>query len=104
MSHEFSALDTALLNRVVGGQSGSDPGYRPDDNAFGRVGPGRHMAFLGNYYTPEALRHDQAVRDHLQAGSSLPMAHVRALPQLPAAAASYFRARFRPGPQDRHIP
>jgi hypothetical protein len=31
------------------------------------------------------------------------MAHVRALPLLPNAAASYFRARFNPGPDDRRI-
>jgi hypothetical protein len=104
MSYALPSIDSELLHRIVGGQGGSDPGYRPDDNAFGRVGPGRRMSWLGNYYTPEALRHDQAVRDHMANGSSLGMAHVRALPQLPAAAASYFRARFRPGPQDRHIP
>ena len=93
----FELLGDDLLLRVAGG---SDPGYNPADNARGRVGPGRHMKWLGNYYTPEALAHDHAVR----AGGGGVMAHVRALPLLPAAARSYVRARFNPGPDDRQIP
>jgi hypothetical protein len=92
----FALLSDDLLLRVAGG---ADPGYAPADNARGRVGPGRHMKWLGNYYTPEALAHDNAVR----AGGGGVMAHVRALPLLPNAAASYFRARFNPGPDDRRI-
>ena len=93
----FELLDRDLLANVSGG---NDPGYRPDDNARGRVGPGRSMRFLGDYYTPEALAHDNAVRE----GGGGAMAHIKALPLLPAAAKSWFRARFNPGPQDRHIP
>jgi hypothetical protein len=62
------------------------------------------MSFLGNYYTPEALAHDQAVRGGVASGQSRVGAHLRALPLLPAAVGSYFRARFNPGPDDRHIP
>ncbi|MEO8700061.1 MAG: hypothetical protein ABI867_08460 [Kofleriaceae bacterium] len=93
----FATLTTDLLATVTGG---ADPGYKPADNALGRVGPGRSMSFLGNYYTPEALAHDQAVR----AGGSGVTAHLKALPLLPAAAGSYLRARFAPGPNDMRLP
>lgn len=97
----FDVIDEALLRAVAGG---ADPGYAPADNARGRVGPGRSMRFLGNYYTPEALAHDNAVRDAKAAGSNGFMAHLRALPKLPAAVASYARARWNPGPDDMHLP
>jgi hypothetical protein len=97
----FEVLNDEVLSCVSGG---GDPGYEPANNALGRVGPGRGMRFLGNYYTPEALAHDRAVRDRIAAGQNPLMAHARALPKLPAAAASYFRARFRPGPDDMHLP
>ena len=97
----FDVIDEALLRAVVGG---ADPGYAPADDARGRVGPGRGMRFLGDYYTPEALAHDNAVRDAQARGSSGFMAHLRALPLLPAAAASYVRARWNPGPDDMHLP
>ena len=90
-------LDDAVLSTVTGG---ANPGYNPSDNALGRVGPGRRMSWLGNYYTPEALAHDKAVR----AGGGGVMGHLRALPQVPAAARSYFRARFNPGPDDMQLP
>jgi hypothetical protein len=97
----FEVITGELLATVAGG---GDPGYKPADNALGRVGPGRDWRWLGNYYTPEALAHDKAVRGNLAAGQSPFMAHVHALPKLPAAAASYFRARFHPGPDDMHLP
>ena len=93
-------LDTiagACLTAVTGG---ADPGYNPADNALGRVGPGRGWSWLGNYYTPEALAHDKAVRGNLARGDNPVLAHVEALPKLPAAIGSYFRARFHPGPDD----
>jgi len=43
--------------RLVVGMN--DRSYDPANNALGRVGPGNGMGFLGNYYTPEALAHDQ---------------------------------------------
>lgn len=89
------------LARVWGGK---DPGYRPWDNAFGRAGPGTGWNWLGNYYTPEALAHDQKVRDGLAKGDNLFMAHVEAAPQLPGAVWSYFRARIHPGPDDMQLP
>ena len=83
---------------------GGSPGYNPADNALGRVGPGATgMSFLGNYYTPEALAHDQAVRGAEANGSSPLMAHLGALTKLPAAIGSYFRARFNPGPDDMQL-
>lgn len=94
-------LSDDLLTAVA---AGADPGYNPADDALGRAGPGRKWNWLGNYYTPEALAHDQAVRGNLAAGSSRVMAHVKALPLLPAAVGSYFRARFHPGPDDMHLP
>jgi hypothetical protein len=94
---ELELLDDDLLSNVSGG---ADPGYNPADNARGRVGPGRSWRWLGNYYTPEALAHDNTVRNN---GGGL-MGHIRALPQLPAAAASYVRARLRPGPHDMQLP
>ena len=97
----FEDLCDARLVTVSGG---ADPGYNPADAALGRAGPGRSWSWLGNYYTPEALTHDKAVRANLAAGSSPVMAHVKALPALPAAIGSYFRARFHPGPNDMHLP
>ena len=97
-------LEALPDHRLAGVVGGADPGYDPADNAFGRAGPGRSWSWLGNYYTPEALAHDKAVRASLAAGSSPVMAHAKALPILPAAIGSYFRARFHPGPNDMHLP
>lgn len=94
-------IERALLAVVAGG---ADPGYKPEDNARGRVGPGTGWKWLGNYYTPEALAHDNAVRGAKERGSNAFMAHARALSLLPGAAGSYFRARFAPGPTDMHLP
>lgn len=98
---KFDVIDEAVLRTIFGG---ADPNYAPADNARGRVGPGRSMQFLGNYYTPEALAHDNAVRDARARGTNGFMAHLRALPLLPGAAASYVRARWNPGPHDMHLP
>lgn len=94
-------LRTHQLLAIHGGQQA--PAYEPNNDALGRVGPGDSVGVLGNYYTPEALAHDQAVRSHVANGSSQLGAHVRALPLLPAAAASWVRARFAPGPNDRNL-
>ena len=98
-AHE--SLSDEILAGVAGG---ADPGYNPADDALGRAGPGQSWSWLGNYYTPEALAHDQAVRTSIAGGSSHVLAHVKALPLLPAAIGSYFRARFHPGPDDLHLP
>jgi hypothetical protein len=97
----LDVIATDLLAIVVGG---ADPGYDPANNALGRVGPGRRWKWLGNYYTPEALAHDQAVRGRIASGESPVRAHLESLPKLPAAIGSYFRARFHPGPNDMHLP
>jgi hypothetical protein len=64
------------------------------DNAFGRCGPGTSWKFLGNVYTPQCRAHDAAVRTGEANGGSHVLAQIRALPLLPAAIGSYFRARF----------
>lgn len=94
-------ISIEVLDSVVGG---AKPAYNPADNALGRVGPGTNWKFLGNYYTPEALAHDQAMRAGIAQGESKTSAWFHALPKLPAAIGSYFRARFDPGPNDMHLP
>lgn len=81
----FVEVPAAALQCVVGGD---------DDNAFGRCGPGTRWKWLGNVYTPACAAHDAAVRGALANGSSHVAAHLRALPLLPRAIASYVRARF----------
>lgn len=80
MFHEV--LDDAALQFVIGGAS---------DPSLGRCGPGASWGFLGNVYTSQCLAHDTAVRGNIANGSSKLMAHVRALPLLPAAIGSYAR-------------
>lgn len=76
------------LSSVCGGQDGGD-------NAFGRCGPGTSWQWLGNVYTPQCAAHDAAVRGAEAAGESKFMAHLKALPKLPAAIGSYIGARLR---------
>ena len=79
---ELLDVDATALEHVSGG-----------DDSLGRCGPGSSLTFLGDVRTPECLAHDTAVRDRIAAGESRVMAHVRALPLLPAAIGSYVRAR-----------
>jgi hypothetical protein len=79
-------IDSSQLAFVVGGN---------DNSSFGRCGPGNGMQFLGNVYTPECATHDAQVRGNLANGDSRVMAHIKALPALPAAIGSYFRERLR---------
>lgn len=97
----FEVVTDELLATVSGGDG--TPAYDPNNNALGRVGPGTGMKWLGNYYTPEAYEHDRAVRDAKAGGASGFEAHMGALPKLPAAIGSWFRAKFSPGPQDRQL-
>jgi len=76
------------LSSVWGGADG-------DNNAFGRCGPGNRWQWLGNVYTPQCAAHDAAVRDGEASGDSKFMAHLKALPKLPAAIGSYIGARLR---------
>jgi hypothetical protein len=82
MEH-LTVLEEVDLAQVVGG-----------DDSFGRCGPGSGWPWLGNVYTPQCKAHDTAVRGSLAQGSSHVMAHVQALPLLPAAVGSYVRARL----------
>ena len=73
-------LDDTALQIVIGGAG---------DASYGRCGPGASWGFLGNIYTDQCRAHDTAVRGNIANGSSKFMAHVRALPLLPAAIGSY---------------
>jgi len=75
-------LDATALALVVGGV---------DDPSLGRCGPGASWGFLGNVYTPQCLAHDQAVRGAKAQGTNPVMAHLKALPLLPAAVTSYVK-------------
>jgi hypothetical protein len=79
-SNVLADVDLAL---VVGG-----------DDSFGRCGPADKWKWAGNIYTPQCRAHDAAVRGAIAQGTSKPLAHLKALPLLPAAVGSYFRARF----------
>jgi hypothetical protein len=83
----LASLDAAELARVAAGADGN--------NSFGRCGPGSSWRWLGDVYTPECRAHDAAVRGRIANGESRVMAHVRSLPQLPAAVGSYVRERLR---------
>lgn len=85
---QLRVLEHTDLARICGGDAGAG------DNSFGRCGPGSQWQWLGNVYTPECATHDAAVRGQLAEGTSHVMAHFKALPLLPAAVGSYFRARF----------
>ena len=84
----MQTISITQLAQVMGGAEQSD---------FGRCGPGSSMQFLGNYYTPQCAAHDGAVRGNLANGDSQIMAHLKALPKLPAAVGSWFRARYGGG-------
>lgn len=79
----MTTIDLAELGAVTGGA-----------DAFGRCGPGQGWPFLGNIYTPQCAAHDGAVRGAEQGGSSKLMAHLRALPLLPAAVGSWVKAKL----------
>ena len=78
------SLDGADLAAVLGGSS----------TDFGRCGPGSAWPWLGNVYTPECAAHDAAVRGAEAKGTPGWLAHVEALPKLPAAVWSYARAKI----------
>jgi hypothetical protein len=80
--HAFTELAPPLLSAVTGGA---------DDASLGRCGPGSSWQWMGDVRTPECLAHDQAVRGEIEQGTPKWLAHVKALPSLPAAAWSYVR-------------
>jgi hypothetical protein len=84
MKHRLAVttLDLDQLARVTGGA---------DD--FGRCGPGSGWKWLGDVHTRACGAHDAAVRGAEAAGDPKWIAHVKALPLLPAAVGSYLRAR-----------
>jgi hypothetical protein len=87
----LTMLDDRELARVAGAE-GAPP--TSDDDSFGRCGPGSSWQWLGNVYTPECRAHDAAVRGEIAQGTPRVLAHLKALPLLRPAVASYFRARF----------
>ena len=88
------SFEVIEVTSVLGGAGGPAAPAGAGDNAFGRCGPGTSWRWLGDVYTPECAAHDTAVRGALAQGSSHVMAHVKALPKLPAAVGSYVRARL----------
>ena len=89
--HHLIALADVELERVAGGDG---PPAAGNDSSFGRCGPGSSWQWLGNVYTPQCAAHDAAVRGEIAQGTPRVLAHVKALPLLPAAVGSYVRARF----------
>jgi hypothetical protein len=89
--HQLIALAQVELERVAGGEGAP----AANDASFGRCGPGSSWQWLGNVYTPQCAAHDAAIRGDIAQGTPPVLAHVKALPLLPAAVGSYFRARFR---------
>jgi hypothetical protein len=89
--HHLIALADTELQRVAGGDGPPSPAA---DSSFGRCGPGSSWPWLGNVYTPQCAAHDAAVRGEIAQGTPRVLAHVKALPLLPAAVGSYFRARL----------
>ena len=88
----LTVLADVDLARVAGGEG--TPPATTSDPSFGRCGPGSSWKWLGNVYTPQCAAHDAAVRGELAQGTPPWKAHLKALPLLPAAVGSYFRARF----------
>lgn len=79
----MTELTCHQLVEAVGGKGGS----------LGRCGPGNKLQWLlGNHFTPECKAHDLAVRNARKGGASYLEAQVKALPELPAAVGSWFRA------------
>jgi hypothetical protein len=88
----LTVLADIELSRVAGGEG--TPPATTNDPSFGRCGPGSSWKWLGDVYTPQCEAHDAAVRGELAQGTPRWKAHLKALPLLPEAIGSYFRARF----------
>lgn len=78
----LDVLDDTTLALVLGGA---------EDPSLGRCGPGASWGFLGNVYTPQCLAHDRVVRGEKTKGTNPVVAHLKALPLLPAAIGSYVK-------------
>ncbi len=76
-------IDHAMLAAVTGGA---------DD--FGRCGPASGWTFLGDIHTPACAAHDAAVRGAEANGTSKILAHLGALPLLPAAVGSWVKKKL----------
>jgi len=61
---------------------------------FGRCGPGSSWGFLGNIRTPECATHDASVRGAEAQGVPKILAHIQALPLLPAAVGSWVKKKL----------
>jgi hypothetical protein len=88
MTTAFAAIDPAVLASVIGGAATD-----ADTAALGRCGPGSRWPILGNIYTPACLAHDRSVRGAEQRGVPKLLAHLQALPLLPAAIGSWVKAK-----------
>jgi hypothetical protein len=81
MSIEMAELPPDALDDVIGGYDNPDPG---------RCGPGADWQFLGDVHTKECLIHDNTIKSYEDQGDPTWLAHIKALPALPAAIGSYF--------------
>jgi hypothetical protein len=79
----MQTIDRSRLEAVTGGA---------DD--FGRCGPGSSWGFLGNIHTSECAAHDGAVRGAEAKGTPKLLAHLQALPLLPAAIGSWVKKKL----------
>lgn len=79
----MQSIDLATLATVTGGAE-----------SFGRCGPADGWKFLGDIRTPQCAAHDAAVRGAEANGTPKVLAHIRALPLLPAAVGSYVQKRL----------
>jgi hypothetical protein len=79
----MQTIDHSMLAAVTGGA---------DD--FGRCGPGSSWGFLGDIRTPECAVHDASVRGAEAQGTPKILAHLQALPLLPAAVGSWVKKKL----------
>ena len=79
----MQSIDRAMLAAVTGGA---------DD--FGRCGPGSSWPILGDIHTPQCAAHDASVRGAEQHGVPKILAHIQALPLLPAAIGSWVKKKL----------
>ncbi len=61
---------------------------------FGRCGPASGWKFLGDIHTPECAAHDASVRGAEAKGTPKVLAHLQALPLLPAAVGSWVKKKL----------
>lgn len=79
----MQTIDLDQLEAVTGGA---------DD--FGRCGPAASWPILGDIHTPQCAAHDASVRGAEAKGTPKLLAHLQALPLLPAAVGSWVKKKL----------